>query len=347
MSQQSTQPINDDEAMGAAAPLVQAEHVRPPVGFQGKRFMLTLWDDHLPDDFNEERLYTILMDKGAKYCAYGHEQGGKSGRAHWHVYVRWETKRNSRTVCNYFKSVCGKNLWCGKPRGDEKQVRDYCWCEGDHVDKAPRSISHGQYPEEEYDPLIKEQQGKRSDLEAIAQAAADGKDPTWIAERYPGDFIRYHAGITKLCSLTGPKPPAERDVEIFVMWGPTGTGKTHRTMTTWPNAFAVIPGRDPWGMYNGEETIFFDEFDPSLWPVTAMNRYLDKWRVLLDARYNNKYGAWTRVVICANSNPASWYADQAAPLQDAFRRRIRGRCWAVNSQEPTMEEITQMPPTPL
>jgi len=103
----------------------------------------------------------------------------------------------------------------------------------------------------------------------------------------------------------------------------------------------------PLGSYRGEKEILFDEFDHELWPITAMNRYLDKWRCLLDARYNDRYAAWERVVICANSNPQSWYPSAAPLLLDAFRRRIRGHCFYVDSQDPSLEALQQQEPTPL
>jgi len=43
------------------------------------------------------------------------------------------------------------------------------------------------------------------------------------------------------------------------------------------------------GATEGRRRFYFDEFDHELWPITAMNRYLDKWRCLLDARYNDRY----------------------------------------------------------
>lgn len=41
-------------------------------------------------------------------------------------------------------------------------------------------------------------QGKRTDLEEIAQMIKDGKSVTEVAKAYPSDFIRYHRGIREL-----------------------------------------------------------------------------------------------------------------------------------------------------
>lgn len=337
----------DADMAAVAAAAEPDERIRAVPKFQSQRFMLTLWDKYMPDEWDGSDIMRVFENKGAWYACWGYEAAPTTGEMHYHVYVRFEHKRASTTICNYFKTVCGKNLFIEKPLGNEKQVRDYCWCEGEHAAKLPSSNGHGELNPANFDPKWHEMQGKRSDLEAIRDALKEGKDEAWVAENHPGDFMRMHGGIAKMKALLGPKAPLRREVEVVLLWGPSDTGKTHRVMTGFDDVFLVEPGRSPFDAYNGEVTIFFDEWNHDQYPITKMNKFLDVWRCPIDCRYNNKYAAWTRVVICANSPPATYYAMEPPMLQEAFRRRIRGRCWEVTSRGPTLAEIMATPPTPL
>jgi len=355
-SQQVAEMVADaaDADMAAAAAAAEPEaaepdeRIRPVPKFQSQRFMLTLWAKYLPDEWGGADIMRVLENKGAYYACWGFEAAPTTGEMHYHVYVRFEHKRSSTTICNYFKTVCGKNLFCEKPMGNEKQVRDYCWCEGEHAAKLPSSRGHGELNEANFDAKWHENQGKRSDIEAMMAAIKEGKDDAYIAEHWPGDYLRMHGGIAKARSVIGPKPALRREVQKIVLSGPSGVGKTYRIMMAYPDAFLVEPGRSPFDNYQGEETIIFDEWNDEQYPITKMNKFLDVWRCPIDCRYSNKYAAWTRVVILANAAPASFYAyNQDPTVLEAFRRRIRGSCWAVNSQQLSLEEIMATAPIPL
>jgi hypothetical protein len=106
----------------------------------------------------------------------------------------------------------------------------------------------------------------------------------------------------------------------------------------------VNQGRDPWEGYINQKTILFDEWTDQQWTITEMNRFLDKWRLILQRRYHNVYAAWTRAVICCNCSPVSWYADERnTMLVDALRRRITGNCRYIEFREdqggPSMDQL--------
>lgn len=244
------------------------------------------------------------------YLVYGLEVG-EQGTPHVQGYVRFKNRKRMNTVKNLFERA---DMHLEPAKGTEMQNKTYC-------------IKDGQFSEFGTFDANVGKQGNRSDLEAIMVACQAGATMTAIALAFPADFIRYHGGIEALRQAVAPLPPLERDVRVTVLWGPTGVGKTHRIRTEFPNSYSVEPGRAPWDAYQGQTEVVFDEFDYSKWTITMMNRYLDKWRLELDARYHNKYAAWTRVVICANSSPPHWYPNEAPPLLDAFRRRLMTVIW--------------------
>lgn len=287
-----------------------------------KRWMITIFSEEDP-----------VVPLPVAYGTWGKETCPTTGRVHSHMYLRFEKKCRMSTLKNRLER---DDAHCEPAKGTEKQCRDYCWSEGEHEDKLPHRLAKG--PEiGMFDAGMG--QGKRSDLEEIAADAKAGATERYIAEKYSSDFIRYSAGIRNFIAVVAPKPPLMRDVLVTLLWGPTGTGKTHRCLTAYPDLYCVKPGRDPWGLYRGELTILFDEFDWEAWKIQDMNRYLDKWRVMLDARYNDRYGVWTRVLICANSPPQSWWPSAAPLLKDAFTRRIRGQTYLVEQREPDLNGL--------
>lgn len=259
------------------------------------------------------------------YMVYQIEEGDEEHTPHLQGYIRFVNRKRFATVQNYFANPAA-HLEVAK--GNEEQNKAYCT-------KEPRIA--GPFEFGTYDGSAGKQ-GKRSDLDAVTDACKKGDSLKAIALAFPSDFIRYHQGIREMKELVGPAPPAQRDVTVFVLWGSTGVGKTHRAMTLYPEAYQVICGRDPWGRYNGQETIIFDEFDYTKWTVQAMNAYLDKWRCPLDARYHDRYAEWTRVLILANISPLNWWPDATLLLIQSFRRRIRGRVFHITNQEQTIED---------
>jgi len=317
-------------------------------GYMSKRWMICIFRHQVPNGWDPSFFIAANTDI-IDYAVWQEERCPKTGSYHWHIYLRLKLRRRMISV----KNLCPKNQ-AGvitanfkKCLGNEEQCRNYCTKPDDRVQEG---TEYGTYKPEEG------KQGQRSDLIAIRDEIKKGTGMATIAEKYTGDFLRYHNGIQKLLELLGPQPAVSRDVEVIVLWGPTGTGKTHRVLTNYPDNYQVNPGRDPWGGYRGQETILFDEFKPEAWEVTKMNQYLDKWRLNLDCRYNNKQATWKRVFICSNDPPRNWYRSGPAMgpsgpitigpmLEEAFLRRITDRCWLVQSREPTLQEILASAPS--
>lgn len=261
------------------------------------------------------------------YLVWQVERGEQAGTMHVQGYVRFVSRRRMSTV----KRELGRDdAHVEVARGNEQQCKDYCT-------KAETRIEEGE-EHGEFDGTAGVQ-GKRSDLAAAAAMITGGASMREVALAHPTDFIRYHHGFEAFKLTIDPEPPMQRDVEVIVLWGPTGTGKTHRIMTLFPDCFCVRPGRDPWDGYSSHETIFFDEFDPQVWNIHEMKLILDKWRYRLQRRYRNAFAAWTRVAICCQDSPVSWWPNASEPDIQAIRRRIANSCHLVTERETPLAEI--------
>jgi len=262
------------------------------------------------------------------YLVYSLERGEDQNTLHLQGYVRFQSRKRFSTV----KRIIGERAHLEKARGDEKSCYEYCTKLDTHIDGPWEFPSH-----DAYDPT-KGAQGHRSDLDAIAAEVREGHTLNRIADQHPADFIRYHNGIQALSLLLSPKPPAMREVEVVCWWGPTGRGKTYRVMTQFPEAYQVEPGRDPWGRYNQEDLVVFDEFNYGSWTIQQMNRYLDPYRCPLDARYHDRFAAWTHVMILSNCSPLTFWPNADLELVNSFRRRIQGRVFHITSRDlPVLE----------
>lgn len=158
-------------------------------------------------------------------------------------------------------------------------------------------------------------------MEAVTEQVLNGVSLAEVAREHPVQWARYHGGLTSLRMLTASPPPLRRPIRTVILWGSTGVGKTHRALTTYPNAVVLSAGRDPFSNYTDEREVVFDEFDDTAWPIREMNKYLDVWRCKLNCRYHDKWAAWTTVIICANTDPSRWYPYEQEPLRQAFFRR--------------------------
>lgn len=244
-----------------------------------------------------------------RYMVYQLE-AGENGTPHLQGYVRFDTPKRMSTV----KTGLGSDaLHLEVAKGTEEDNKRYCTKEP----RLEQPVEQGTYDSEQG------KKGRRTDLDQVATMLQTGTPMKRIAEEFATDYIRYHQGLEAFAQLIKPLPPARREVTVLVLWGPTATGKTHRVMTTYPLCYPVQPGRDPWGGYQDQEVVLFDEFDPSKWTIQEMNRFTDVWRCPLDCRYRNRYAQWKLVVICANSRPENWWADQSnSYLWSSFQRRI-------------------------
>lgn len=255
---------------------------------------------------------------------------GENGTTHVQGYCRFARKIRLSQVKRILDS---ERLHGETAKGNEQQNKDYCT-------KADTRIS-GPF---EFGTFNADagKAGTRSDLKAATALILSGGSLRQVALEHPEVLVKYPTGLEKLALHALPPPPPTRDLFVHVLWGQTGTGKTHRVRTAFPDLFAVEPGRDPFGKYTNQAVLLFDEFDYSQWPIDKMKKYLDKWPLSLDARYQDRQAYWTTVFIICNPNPNCWYNLPPTSLDfQALHRRIH-RITEVISQDQIVELV---PPT--
>lgn len=171
-------------------------------------------------------------------------------------------------------------------------------------------------------------QGHRSDLEALRARILDGDET--VDQLIMEDSTAWRHG-RMVGDLVGARDRARlgadlRDVQVRVIYGDTGTGKTRAALeglrrlgsvcrvTHWGGA-GVFDG------YDGHDGLILDEFAGQA-PITELLTWLDVYPVDLPARYRARPASFSRVVLCTNAAPWTWYPEAPKVQRAALARRL-------------------------
>lgn len=185
---------------------------------------------------------------------------------------------------------------------------------------------------------IQGRQGKRTDLEKVAELVADGMTPMEILKSNV-NFYRLESYITKMYYQKRlEETPFHREVVVYWHFGETGTGKSY-TATAYMEKYgrervafinASSGGRFPFDSYQAQEILFIDELRESgtdnAFNFETMLSVLDGYTVELRARFQNRLMLWNEVHITTPFTPLElydYYMKQKVNKIDQLLRRIR------------------------
>lgn len=243
-----------------------------------------------------------------KYLVYQLETG-ESGTPHLQGYIAFkEAKRFSE----FRKWFIGEKAHIAVAKGTAKQNKKYCTKE---EGRQQGPWEYGEMPEP----------GKRSDLLACKEMLDSGASLKELSEAYFSQFMRYSRGFKEYQLLHAE--PRDWEMEIEVVYGPTGTGKSRYCNDNYRGAFwkSRNSGKQQfWDGYNGEEVIIIDEFY-GWFPWDYLLRLTDRYPFSLDVKHGTVPLAARKIVFTSNKHPKDWYPnieyrwDENNPL----KRRIK------------------------
>lgn len=202
------------------------------------------------------------------------------------------------------------------------------------------------------EPLVKGKispgpgQGHRSDLDELRRRILDGQETAdelilsdsgaWRHSRLVGDLVGARDRHRQEGKL--------RDVQVRVVFGDTGTGKTRATLDGLQSLGSVCRvthwGAGAFDGYDGQDAIIFDEFAGQP-PLTELLTWLDTYPVALPARYRPRQAAFVRVVLCANAPPWTWYPWAPQAQRAALARRLHlVEEWSGSWDNVTVTEVS-------
>lgn len=228
-----------------------------------------------------------MPTNGASYLVY-QDEIGDNGTRHIQGYVEFTSQKRFATLK---KSVAFARAHMERRRGTAGQASEYCKKKDSAVEGT--TFEFGQISK----------QGKRSDLDAVKKLLDDGASMQDIANEHFGSFIRYHRAFGAYRNLVKPEI---RDVEVIVLFGAPGTGKSYWAYHAYPDLWSKPPGQ--WfDTYQGEETILIDEMAGDHIGYRTLLRMCDRYPLLVPVKGDFVYLRHTRVIICSNFHPNNWY----------------------------------------
>lgn len=164
-------------------------------------------------------------------------------------------------------------------------------------------------------------QGKRTDLEAVADLIKEGRTNREIADEYPTQMIRYQVHFDRLRALYPPIRKHELKVTLFV--GPPGTGKTRKAYDMYPSIYALPVGKDLWfNAYQGQREVLIDDFAGNV-GLTQLLQILDRYPVQVPIKGGFVWWCPDVIIITSNMDIDLWY-DYTSRAEScaALKRRI-------------------------
>lgn len=248
------------------------------------------------------------------YCIWQLEKSPDTGRKHWQGYGELKN-RSALSTC---KQIFGRTTHLEPRRGTQEEAIVYCTKDETSLGKRGE---HG----------TKKSQGERTDIEKIWTSLKDGATIFDICESHPGHFMRYASGIQRMAAIAAePKARVMRpQLDVTVLWGATGTGKSWRANTTIDGelrtdtyTLRLNDGQVWWTSYHGSLTLIIEEFRCQI-KLCELLQILDRYPLELNCKGFSTWAMWTHVIITSNHPPNEWYLNAGREEdRDALKRRF-------------------------
>lgn len=148
----------------------------------------------------------------------------------------------------------------------------------------------------------------RGDLMELRDKIKNGMKITDFVDQHFDYYVRYRGGIEKAYTLLRP-PTFRPNIRVFVLWGPTGTGKTRSCYDWEPDLFCYVdqPTTYWWDGYMGQRAVLLDDFRGGI-AFANLLIILDRYptRVPVKGAFSPFLG--DIIFITSNDEPAMWYA---------------------------------------
>lgn len=170
--------------------------------------------------------------------------------------------------------------------------------------------------------------GMRTDLVAFRDALFEGKSARSLWRTMPAMMARYPRMFASITALARPRRQTE--LEVYLIYGDTGSGKTHTVYADWEDNDEFwrwpVPNTAVWfDGYDRHELCLLDDFAgrSSKMSLVMLLQVLDKWPVLLPVKQSHCWWMPNKIALTTNIHPRDWYDWSKRKNQYmALKRRI-------------------------
>jgi len=296
-----------------------------------KHYAFTIWPQNLNGKFsNVQEWFSFAKDRtnGVKYLVYQQEIAPTTQQVHIQGFVSWQTQKTPATTANHFGGIDKECFQKMKKGSTPWANKVYCTKDSDRV-PGTEFFEFGELPL----PNGKDDPDK-SKLDQFIDLMKTGTLGQAI-EAMPSTFVRNCNGLAKLDQIySAARIPVVRKVEVFVCYGPPGSGKSWfaQTFDTPENTFAIPDIRHKERLnldgYANQRTLLIEDYDGAI-EFRSLLRMLDVYKAQFNTKGATIWSAWETVIITSNVYPGHWYDDRVDP-------------WGLQDQSPLRRRITVM-----
>ncbi len=246
----------------------------------------------------------------------GQQERGAQGTLHWQLYVEFRNPVRIGTVKRVFDGCHAE-----KRRGSRSDALRYC-TKDESREAGPfyRGISDSDCAKLISGRATSTTQAR---LLNVKEMIDDGKDEIDIANEEFELWVRYYRAFERYRMLS--TTPRNHEMNIIVLQGPTGTGKSRWAMEQYPGAYWKQRS-GWWDGYSKHDTVILDEFYGWL-PFDLLLRLCDRYPLLVETKGGQVHMVAKTIVITTNSRPDNWYNNV---YFHSFIRRVN--CWKLFSE---------------
>lgn len=221
---------------------------------------------------------------------------------------------SKRARLTWLKNNVNAEAHWGAMRGTIRQALAYCTKEESRKPEY-QPITWGEEPENA--------QGQRNDLNAVKMLIDSGASETRVAEEHFAAWVQHYRGFREYKRMK--VTPRDWTTEVWIIIGPTGTGKSKMANEHSPVAdtYYKQAHSDWWDGYDGQPTVVLDDFYGWL-RFDDMLRLMDRYPMLVQTKGGQTNFLARTLLITSNTLPRSWYPKVSASTArfEAFYRRV-------------------------
>ncbi len=270
-------------------------------GAKGNRREIKGWEDWAAEQAKGKTGKVVYVVVGMEICP-------NTKKPHGQGFLQLKNRLRLRGV----KDQVGLQAIHLEPKAKNSTVEeaiDYCKKDGDYWEWGTK----------------KPGQGNRSDIAEVRDDIKAGMSIPDIIMKSPEVWFKYSGAVLKTRAIfRGLAVPKTREVEVTVLWGPTGTGKTWTAMDY--HSVFKMQGYDlqkGWFcQYKGEDRLVIDEFTNGSCNIARLLALLDGYKLELQIKNASTWAEWSEVVLTTNLQWPEMIYPGANPAHRAalFRR---------------------------
>lgn len=267
---------------------------------------------NLADDAQVE-----VIEQGIQDCVYMVWQYEEVAHRHIQGYCYWKSAKTMKSAKACVKAWCGIEAHMEIARGTAEQNKAYCSKEESRI-AGPFEM--GTLPV----------QGARNDVRGFYEAAvkSGGKFTKEMVEEHLQLVLQYGRRMKEIVEELkrpnyGEQVEPERKLEVHVLYGDSGTGKTHKVFSGNKDIYRVsyVKGKE-FSNYAGQDVVFFDEFKGQI-DCQQMKEWLDVWPISVMVMYKGAMPFTpSKIFITSNHAPRDWWKFLSEEDELALSRRM-------------------------